>query len=219
MRPCFVTPSLAILTTILKSSPAIGANNVFQDGAQNPGAGAAVAAGAVAGPGWTNNVETDDGSYIDIPYGCHELDGKQLEDCIDQWYDEYYTDEDIPDECVKLTGLELHNCIELYLSSLSASPTFSPTSVSEPPTPPPSVEEIYHTASLPIDVTTMVELPSDGSSPNETAADVSIADDGNTDQDSAIVYGKAPVFVFLSDTSKNVSPINITNHNFALHLS
>lgn len=218
MRSCFVHPFLAILSTILKSSPTTGANIVFQDGAQNPDAGAGVGAGAGAGagPGWTN-VETDDGSYINIPYGCHALDGKKLEDCIDQWYDEYYTDEDIPDECVKLTGLELHNCIELYLSSLSASPTFSPTSGSEPPTPPPSVEEIYHTASLPNDVTTMVELPSDGSTPDETAADVSIADDKNTDQDSTIVYGKAPMFMVLSDTSNNVSPI--TTHNFALHLT
>ncbi len=217
MRSFYVQPSLVVLLELLKSTPTTGQNNIFQDGAgAGAGAGAAEAvgaAGAGAGPGW-GNIETDDGGYIDIPYGCHELigDKKKLQQCIDQWYDEYYANEVVPDECIDLSGLDLHNCIETYLASLSASPTsspsYSPTSGGEPPTLPPSVEEIYHTASLPNDVTTMVELPSESNNPdmitNDSNTDnvsqsdfVSTTDDANTDQDSTIVYGKPEFFCFV----------------------
>lgn len=199
-------PSLVVLLTLLKSTPATGANNIFQAETQNT-----TGAGAAAGSGW-GTVETNDDAYINIPYGCHELNGKTLNDCIDQWYNEYYADEVIPDECIKLSGLDLHNCIESYKSSISESPSSSPTLGAEPlttpPTARPSMEEIYHTASLPNDVTTMVELPSDSNNPDATTNNVNtsnelqsdfvpIAVDGNTDIDPTIVYGKLPIFCFL----------------------
>jgi hypothetical protein len=185
-------PSLVVLLTLLRSLPTTGAGagaNVFQDDTASAGAE------AWGGPGGGNNVADDDGgAYIDIPYGCQgqELNGKKLEDCIDQWYTEYYADGEIPEDCVDLVGLELHNCVELYLSSLSASPTLLPTPsptlvfVEEPQTPPPSEDELYHTAALPIDVTTMVELPSGSNIPDEATKE-----DDEKDQ-STIVYGKLP---------------------------
>ena len=101
-----------------------------------------------------------------------------------------------------MSGLDLHNCVETYLASLSASPTsspsYSPTSGDEPPTLPPSVEEIYHTASLPNDVTTMVELPSESKNPGEAANDANTGNELQSDfQDLTVVYGKPDLFCFV----------------------